>query len=194
MSLDWPNFELPNNERKPKLLIQIKENYKKDIIEAFNNTIKWLKLLQQELDDKTVTWNVLPDWKTVTKLEDWTIVIWNNPNESTFSGLLVSSLSNRFIHHKEFINLAIRPDIKLSSEAYREIFEKLEWALVSIDFNFQKTIVHSFREYQNIEKNIDFWDPNSKNLDVIQFREIVKALNAKYFIWKTSIFSPALYD
>jgi len=161
-----------------------------DLLTAIRNA----RALENEFKNTPANWIILPDWKTATQFDDWSILIGDNPNASAYSKSITDNLANRFPRHKDFINSIMRPDIKISSVVWREIFEKLEAVLTSIDINTQKTTVHNSREYWDVNEKLDFSDKNSKNPDVAEFRRVVNELNDKYFTWKKSPFHLALLN
>ena len=190
----WVNDSIAKKSFLNQLTINSIEEYKRQwkLTEKLQKAIEeFLASWMQDDQNKPVSNNILPDWKSVT-VGDGFIEIKETKNELFLSKWIIDNLVSRFPRQEELIKSIIRPDIKIKSDVFVDIYNRLETVLLSIDLNSKPTIVHDKRNAGT--QIISIADSNSKNLDVIELRKAVKELNDKYFNWKISPFNPILFN
>lgn len=122
------------------------------------------------------------------------ITIWTPKNIEVDTSDITESLASKYPNQAKFIKLLITPWVKVSWDAYREIYDRLDLTLFNIDLNFWPRTVRARPWEVSRTENINFWDPNSTNPVVQDLRAIVREMNAKYFYEAISPFNPALYN
>ena len=147
-------------------------------------------------DSRTPEGSVLPDGKSV-RVENGEIVIGGNEKspekfDSSRLSMKVSDDAKRLPQFKKiepFLKSFFREGIPLSKESFDEISTRLSYSLQALSDELEPTIVRkSAGNAVNDTRNINLYDPNSKDSVAVEFRKTVAELNKKYFDDKPSPF------